>query len=736
MSAPPTAGGSRGPLFGDFQPSEVGAAVLVALCVLAGAALALRVSALDRPSEGAEIDKGTAIPVRVTPVLDLDAPLLKLGGKHDRMKLPDRWVRQKQVQRVEEKAFVSTKAGKTEQDIPRPDMKIADAGTAPPPPDAAMAKEVDTPLTAPVDAGPPANVATLGSPDGVKEGTETDPLKARAVDLYRARIIGWFAGRFRVTGSGLSAADLARYKVGATVELSPDRQVSGYSITPSGNAAFDAAARAALESAKGNQNPSPAGELPERRPILHPPHVRLQRETMRLNPVDPARPPVRARAPGLALAGTALLTLAVTSLTFAQAPPPADRAPNPDDLLGNLVVVAGGGRSLPKIGVLPSLAAAMEDVTVRSVVRRDLDLCGEFEVLPDSAAPEGLYLSDSPIDVKAWSAKGVEAVVKVTGKKGANNQAEIHAQAYFTNRGQAPVYDRRFLVPEAELRVEAHHLADLVIGALTGLNGGFASHLAFSSASGPIRRVFTIDADGNDARAVSPESLAAIAPAFGKNEELFYAAGPPDDLYQVYEGSGTLVPLAVKGAVYGIAFSKDRSAVAVSLGVGATISVFRGADFAHLTQASPIGMALHPTFTPSGKLAFMGEGKWSERVYVDGKPISPDGLFASSPTFCDNPNGVRAVFAVGVGKDTDLVSTGESGGGLARLTQGQGRNGYPACSPDGRLVAFFSTRTSGEGPGLYVMRLDGGRPKRVSTLLGDSLRWDPLAPSKAVELKN
>jgi TonB C terminal len=250
-------------LLGDFRPGEVGIAVLFALCILVGAGFALSASALDRRTEGPEIDKGTAIPVRITPVLDLDAPLLKLGGEHQPMKLPDRWVRQKPVPRVEERAFASTKAGKTAQDIPRPDMKIADAGTRPPPPDAAVAKEVDTPITLPVEAGPPANVDTPGSADGVKEGTETDPLKARAVDLYRERIIGWFAGRFRVSGSGLSAAELARYKVGATVQLSADRHVSSYSIAPSGNAAFDAAAHAALESAKGQQIPPPPENYPD-----------------------------------------------------------------------------------------------------------------------------------------------------------------------------------------------------------------------------------------------------------------------------------------------------------------------------------------------------------------------------------------------------------------------------------------------------------------------------------------
>ena len=37
----------------------------------------------------------------------------------------------------------------------------------------------------------------------------------------------------------------------------------------------------------------------------------------------------------------------------------------------------------------------------------------------------------------------------------------------------------------------------------------------------------------------------------------------------------------------------------------------------------------------------------------------------------------------------DLVMADEVGRGVSRLTQGQGSNSYPACSPDGRLVAFY-----------------------------------------------
>ena len=438
---------------------------------------------------------------------------------------------------------------------------------------------------------------------------------------------------------------------------------------------------------------------------------------------------MRLRAPHKIAAIAAITTAAaLPSASADQSPPPAA---SPNDLLGTMVVMAGAGRPLPKIAVAPSLASDMEDVTLRSVVRRDLDLSGEFELLDDERAPNSAwdaYQPDAPVDLKAWSGRGLEAVVKVSGRPVNASEAELRAQVYLVARPPAPVYEARIVVATADVRAHAHRLADLVIGALTGQNGGFSSRMTFASGTGKLRRAYVIDADGNSPRALSPSNGIAIAPAFGRNEDLFYALSVGGDEYKVVSASAGPVAMPVKGSVYGIAFSRDRSQLAISVAVGPTIRVFAGPDFASLAPASDVGMALHPAFTPSGKLAFAGAGSHGQRIYVDNKPISPDGLFASAPTFCNHPDGVRAVFAVGVGKDTDLVSTGETGGPLVRLTQGQGRNGYPACSPDGRLIAFFSTRTSGEGPGLYIMRTDGGRPKRVSTMLGDSLRWDPRPP--------
>ncbi|MDI1429489.1 tolB protein [Polyangium sorediatum] len=431
--------------------------------------------------------------------------------------------------------------------------------------------------------------------------------------------------------------------------------------------------------------------------------------------------------------GAALL-VAGASLARAADAPAVDVPPNAGDVLGTIVVVAGASRPLPRVAVVPSLASDIEDVTLHAVTRRDLDLCGEFELLPASEAPEEALLATA-VDVRPWANKRVEALIQVSARRGeGQDRVEITGRVYLVARGPTPVFARRFLVPAGDLRAESHRLVDLLIGALTGKNGGFGSHLAFVAGTGKLRQVYTMDADGHGAAAVSPAEAIALAPAFGKNEELFWSSSVDHGEYQLRAASGRTIPLPVRGSVYGLAFSRDRSQVVVSIGVEGTIKLFAGPDFEHLTPASGVGMALRPTFTPSGKLAFAGEGRYGQRIYVDGKPITPEGLFASAPTFCNHPDGVRVVFAVGNGKDTDLVASGERGGDLVRLTQGQGRNGYPACSPDGRLLAFFSTRTSGEGPGLYLMRLDGGRSKRISTLVGDSLRWESLPPGRAIEV--
>ena len=177
-----------------------------------------------------------------------------------RPKLPDMWKKlaPTPIQRFEEKSAPSEKA----KDDPKaaPTSSVATGDAAAPPPDADLAKQVD-PALQDLDAA----VATTdpevegpGAPDGVKEGTETDPLKARAVDQYKMKVLGWFNSRFKQPVGQIPCEELRKLSASVSASVSTDGTVTGYSMTrPSGNGAFDAKVKATMAGIVGQQLPPP-----------------------------------------------------------------------------------------------------------------------------------------------------------------------------------------------------------------------------------------------------------------------------------------------------------------------------------------------------------------------------------------------------------------------------------------------------------------------------------------------
>jgi TolB protein len=416
----------------------------------------------------------------------------------------------------------------------------------------------------------------------------------------------------------------------------------------------------------------------------------------------------------------------------AAAPAAASDGGAPDDsVLGTLDVNGGAGMApLPKLAVMPLVTTGQADTTLQLVVKKDFDLSGQYDVVDDDVAPAGLYLHDSPVDVAAWRAKGISVLVRVLANQLSSGKIEMLGHVYLLSRGSAdPVFQHRMEVDSGQVRTSAHRMTDALIGALTGRPGGFASHMVWSGRVGRNRQIFGIDADGFNLHVESPDGDTAIAPSFGPRGEVYYAISHDFSPFRLAKGRGaTPVSLAIPGSVFGLAFSPDRSKLAVSIADEGTSRIYLGsADGSGLAPLSTAPLANHPVFGPGGKMAYVAGGTAGQRVYVDGKPISPAGFNASAPTFCDSPSGLVVVFTVGVGKGADLVSTDPRGGNITRITQNQGANSYPACSPDGRLLAFFSTRKSDKGPGLYIVPLAGvWRTRRITAELGDSLRWDAL----------
>ena len=448
---------------------------------------------------------------------------------------------------------------------------------------------------------------------------------------------------------------------------------------------------------------------------------------------------VTRRALSLALS---LITVAATSVVTAQPAAPTPATPD-EHLLGDLVIGGTQVEHVTKLAVLKSFSPDYEDVVIRSVVRHDLELSGMFDVIPDSKAPPGTYEFEDPVDLPAWQKLGAEVIVKVAARKTAPDKVEVFSLAYFLDVGKVPVYERRIIVGTDDLRVTGHRVTDALLAAITGRPGSFASHFCLSARWGRGRRVLSMDADGANLTPVTAPEDTSIAPFWGPNQTLYFTQSVRYSPYHLMILQGKQIQsakLPYSTSIYAASFSPDGRNLAVAVAEEGRSSIYIGnPDGTSFSKASTSEIATSPVFSPSGKLAWIagGEHQGSQRVYVEGKPVSPNGFTAASPTFCDGELGIRLVYAVAVGNGRmDLVMSDEHGRDIARLTQGPGSNYAPACSPDGRLLAFFSTRKS--GPGLYLLNLKRFTSIRVTTEIGESLNWARLAETsvgQALEVK-
>jgi TolB protein len=483
-----------------------------------------------------------------------------------------------------------------------------------------------------------------------------------------------------------------------------------------------------------------------------------------------------------------LIVLEVSMVVRTSAADPGSTQPadQPDESILGTIDVNGSAQGLPplpKMAIVPIITTGAADSVVNLVVRRDMELSGQFEVLDESAAPAGPFTHASPLDLAAWRSRGAEYVLRVFAQPAANDSArtELIGDAYLTPSSAQAAAEKTHVaalgeaaatppepkpafhavVPTAtvEIRAASHRLVDQLLGGLTGRPGGFASEMAYVEKVGRWRRVFAIDADGFNLRAIGPIDATALSPAFGPGGQLFYALSVDYSPFRLVFGpKATPVPLVVPGSILGLAFSADRARMSLTVMDEGQSLLWIG-ESGRLQQMASPPFANHPVFGPTGKVAYVA-GSPVQRVYIDNKPISPPGFMASAPVFCDTPQGLLVVYAVGVGTGADIIATDTNGGNIRRLTQHEGANTYAACSPDGRLVAFFSTgkqrvaRTSersegagananatrtpersegaaakdNAGAGLFIMPIL--RPwlaKKISSEVGESLRWEPLA---------
>lgn len=232
-------------------------------CAAALLAQLVFVAAFSMPSPKlvrADISNDNSQPIAVA-----ITPVLKLGSKTP-TKLPSRWQRKPTAAKSQPTApLPSPQAEKTPEAIPKTNVPDASA-----PPMVVDSKHPDQPsqptaASPEVSTAPATAASTEGSEQGAANGTETDPLKARAVDMYKSQLGSWFVSHFQIRGK-VPFDKLKTLRALVSVTVTAERKVGSVSVVKtSGDATFDEEVRAAISRIQsgGTELPAPPPMYPD-----------------------------------------------------------------------------------------------------------------------------------------------------------------------------------------------------------------------------------------------------------------------------------------------------------------------------------------------------------------------------------------------------------------------------------------------------------------------------------------
>lgn len=410
----------------------------------------------------------------------------------------------------------------------------------------------------------------------------------------------------------------------------------------------------------------------------------------------------RQRPARLALAASiAWLTLSAAPAFAQRAPAPAGppaAAPLPE-ADGDVVIAEGSVRSLPQAFVVPA------DATSESSAREISKLVAlpglvATSVLRPGAAAGGLVVRIA--SVREGDGERIEATSSRT-------EGSPHRRSVVIGRG-------------ANRPLETARLADAIIADLTGDRSHLSGTLLFTDASvvGQ-RRVRLMLGSGAPIRDASPGGVLARGADVGPGGVVYYAAAKEGDFMQIYaEGKATPLAVRVPGFLQSVSFSPDRLRAAVIAGATEGGTLYRGLLEGRMerVETGP-GVALSPSFGPSGELAWAaGPAAGPLRVFVDGKAVTPQGIWASAPSFCLKAGKRRLAYMVKQGSGWSTTILNLDGGGAAMVGEGA----YPVCSPDGRSVALVR---GGKNGGVFLTGEDGVAFHRVRAGDASGLRWAP-----------
>jgi TolB protein len=441
---------------------------------------------------------------------------------------------------------------------------------------------------------------------------------------------------------------------------------------------------------------------------------------------------------GLLLAGAAVVETRAAAQASQQAPAPPQQQPSEIQL-----TISGPTGQPPKYAVPdfialsndPDTAAAAK--TIGQVLWDDLDFEREFYMIPRdtyASIPPARSVTDVPFD--RWRELGADALVIGTVQKAANGiRVEVRL---FSIQSQQSVFAREYTGAASNPRFYAHTISDEIHQHQRALRGVARTKLTFSSdrdrervartvENRQVKEIYISDYDGANQRRVTVNRTLNIMPRWAPDGRAIaytsYRRGFPDIFISlIYEGT-MQNPTGGRSQNWLAAWSPDGTQLAFTSnrdGEGNPelyVMNRNGSNVRRITNNPAIDTT--PTWSPTARqIAFTSDRSGTPQVYV----MDADGLNVrriSTDSYCDRAtwspapfNEVAFVCRTGPGYDIKIYDF--ASGEIRQITYGEGSNESPAYSPNGKHLAFTSTR-SGRTQ-VYTIGRDGKGLRQVTTV--------------------
>jgi TolB protein len=274
-------------------------------------------------------------------------------------------------------------------------------------------------------------------------------------------------------------------------------------------------------------------------------------------------------------------------------------------------------------------------------------------------------------------------VVAGSVTKLADGRFDVRFRLWDVVRGQ-DLGGQSYTVPQGDLRLASHRIADFVYEKLTGEKGIFSTRIAYVTKAGTRYNLWVADADGENAQAAlaSPEPI--ISPVWSSNgSQLAYVS---------FESRKPVV------YVHNVASGQRR-----------LLANFRGSNSA--PAWAPDGNSLAVTLSRDGgsQLYTIAAGGGEPRRLTQSNSIDTEPVFSA--------DGGTIFFVSDRGGAPQIYKMGASGGSPTRVTFTGTYNISPSVSGDGRWLAYIS-RVGGAFK-LHVMELATGNVTAITDTTAD-----------------